>query len=169
MAVIETSLEGWNMPTTGTGNAYFPWYCVPRQEIDVIFLKVWPDGVQAYPGLSTNQMLVAFHNSSPNDKSMGIFFAGSVVRSERATIEKPVSWLPLQKQPNGDANHLNFSGGRSGNIYSSDFFNFWRVFGGKRIVFDWATANDPWLRRNQLAYLTSKVMDWGRNVLSTKS
>jgi hypothetical protein len=58
----------------------------------------------------------------------------------------PRSWeLILKSVPNPGgfalgSHRLYFYGSRSNNKYSFDTPNFWRVFGGKWVLFDWVVA-----------------------------
>jgi hypothetical protein len=114
-------------------------------------MTIWPDGDRAYPGLSTEQMKVGFHHQSHPWKNMDIFLthAGKEWHVKTLTAGEPgttpISWeLILKSVPNPGfapgSHRLYFYGSRSNNKYSFDTPNFWRVFAGKWVLFDWVVA-----------------------------
>jgi hypothetical protein len=142
MALIETSLANFNVPVTGRGVAVFPWFCHPNDKgQDRIDIKCYPDGSQAYPGVPTNKMMFNFHRQCAGLKEVWIYEGDrGVYKISLAKATDVSAWQTIEKTEGG-TNYLSF-GKRHGsrNAYCFDKVNFWRVFGGKVLVFDWMVS-----------------------------
>ncbi len=144
------SLKDFTTPTTGRGRAvvaFWPW---PDAE-DRFLISIFPDGPEAYPGLTQHQMRLGFHKQVADPKAMLVFSPpkGPDDPYWRQTLSappqlykswEPVHWYDLSRPIGGLGPTLSFSKKqwwywRNVCVFDSD--EFWNVFRGKMILFNW--------------------------------
>jgi len=147
------SLKGFTVPTTGQGRAVIGWF--PSEE-DTFNIFVYPDGTQAYPGFSENQMRVGFHKQVDSPKEMLIWSPEEqITRTLRLNKSSdPIRWQALTRPlpywdhggpvppstPEGPT--LSFKKQSWGQWIDKYYLNkdeFWSVFKGKVVLFNWVT------------------------------
>jgi hypothetical protein len=134
----------FQLPSNGQGYLIIAWFCGPTlpNNRDYWRVHVYPDGQQAYPGLSRDRIQVGFRARMDNQKIYRIWTPSGGAYQVRdwdavATYRSRMNWhtinrneiLTLEKGRNLGGEPLLY-------VDPADLF---RVFGGKYLIFDWST------------------------------
>ena len=133
----------FTVPSTGTGSAIVALY-TPDQR-DVFQLTIWPDGTPPWPGptppaFTVSQMRVGFHREVAAPKEMWIFGSDEQSRDHDRLNKSSdlVRWHDLS--PGDTLQFKKFDANSNLRaVYRFDKDEFWRVFKGKLVLFNWVT------------------------------
>lgn len=127
----------YSLPNTGTGTVRLAWWPIPNGP-NMWVLDIYPDGQGIYPGLPSNNVMVLSRKAMDAPKICEVWREASP--NSWQIIERdvllgkaygdPMRWMTVDAQST-----LVFSA--SGSSIGIDPADFFRVFGGKRIVWDW--------------------------------